>query len=355
MSTLTEIVATGAECIRRLEAWIGDKNANAILPESVALGIEVFYLKIREGDVPRELQDLAVATGKLYAELTAYSEHKARSAQPNGAPTEKFWVAAREVAKCLEASRPLPPEVLEPVIELRRQGVSPEQIARQIYGRGGVGPFLLENGAINYKLLEEEATKPGSVIGPDWIPPWHAEVQRRHAESVRNRLSAYDTLATPKKVEDPHTVEEMILEGAYVQQIERAKGVTRDEVLEVAARLGVTVEDQPGFRVAPTARPVPIERAPETGTTETAEATAETATAETATAETATEKSAKAPAMTPDQETAAKALTIDLWKANENIGFAELAQAVRDKGYPVNVQRCAGWITHFRRGRDNAA
>lgn len=342
---LQNIVTTFTEALRRIELWMNDRHGKPVMPESVAMGIQVAHLLIREGDVPQQCQDLAVASGRLYEELKAYSEHKAKSALPNGAPTSRFWSAAREVKACLETAKPIQMEVLESVQELRLQGVSPEQIARQIYSRNGVGPFLSENGGVNYGLIEREAKEPGSVLGQNWVPPWHEDAIKKHREQVAHKLEAYETLADPKRMEDPATVEEMIREGAYVQQIERTKGVTRDDVLKEAERIGVEVFDQPGFHLA---RESTVATKPEPKTSiesgkDTAGTNGEPETG-----------SRRAPEMTADQEAAAKEATIKLWEENEQLGAAELANQLRDKGFPVNTARCAAWITHHKRNRTAA-
>jgi hypothetical protein len=79
------------------------------------------------------------------------------------------------------------PRRLESVGDLVRQNVSPNQIAKHIYGylaegrETYVGPFL-RNGQVAHDLIEKEAATPGSVISPEWVHP--ARVDRSRINRV---------------------------------------------------------------------------------------------------------------------------------------------------------------------------
>ncbi|MBS0207087.1 MAG: hypothetical protein JSS49_29780 [Planctomycetes bacterium] len=244
-----QILRAVDEILRRIQRWLNDAHAEPILPEDVGLAIRSALLVCDSGEVPDCCRDLAVvAVPRLELELLGYQQRDLGKFRPeNGAPGPSFWAASKAVATVrAEADAPRT-EQLEPVHVLVSQGVTYEQIARHIYGRRGVGPFLQSNGALNTALIEQEARQPGSVIPEDWVPPWHEETLQRRRRDLSLKLQAYDWQEVAKKYDDPATVEELLRDGAYIQQIERAKGVSREEALEMARAIGITPVDGPSY------------------------------------------------------------------------------------------------------------
>ena len=245
---ITEVKTVVDELLRRINHWVDDDRNTPVVPESVAIYIRQAEIICRQGDVPESCLPLQTATARLSEEFRAYSAREHGKYRPeNGAPGPSFWAACANLARSrVGAETPLA-ERLEPVATLLKQGVSHEQIAQHIYGRRGVGPFLQINGAADVGLIEKEAANPGSVIPADWMPPWSLEVVERQKEKLSKQLKVFETLETARKYDDPCTVEEMLQQGAFVQQIERAKGVSRDEVLAAAKRMGIEAVDGPGY------------------------------------------------------------------------------------------------------------
>jgi hypothetical protein len=171
----------------------------------------------------------------------------AESDSENGAPGPRFWAAVAEFARTrYTADKPVFNKP-EPVQTLLKQGVTHTRIALQIYGRRGVGPFVRENGDVDFALIDREAREPGSVVPSNWVPPWHAELEQRCKRTLYDQLSLFARMESAKK-NTPTTVEDLLRKGTFVQQIERMKGATREEVLAAARRIGFPAIDRPGFR-----------------------------------------------------------------------------------------------------------
>lgn len=246
-----EILRMVDEMLRRITKWMNDPNGGPVVPEDVRLGIHSAAMTCGQGDIPECCRDLAIiAVPRLHEEYRGYSLREIGKVRlENGAPWPSFWAAAKAAAIARAGSDAPVGERLEPVSVLLEQGVTHDQIARHIYGRRGVGPFIQANGAPDIGLIEKEAHEPGSVIPEGWVPPWLQETLKRRQMELASKLSAFDRLECAKRYDDPATVEEMIRDGAFVQQIERAKGVTRDVVMAAAQRIGVTPVDGPGYHL----------------------------------------------------------------------------------------------------------
>ena len=251
MSRMNDILAAVSECVRRIDHWLlnlrpGDRK---VLTEDVALGIKIAAVTCANGDIPEHCRELCtIAVPKLNEELHQYEREIDGKVQPDGSPSPAFWSAAKAVAVARMGADQIGVERLEPVALLLKQGVSPEQIAFHIYGFRGNGPFVQANGAVDTLLIEQEAAQPGSVIKPDWIHPSKRQAVMAKREEAAKRLEAYDALeAGPKTDRDPSTIEGMLRDGCYVQQIEKYKGVSRDEILEVAKKHGLKAIDGPAY------------------------------------------------------------------------------------------------------------
>ena len=246
---VAEILRAVDEMLRRITRWMGDPEGGPVVPENVRLAIESTALTCESGKIPACCRDLAiVAVPRLLEEFRAYNLREYGKVRlESGAPGPSFWGAVKAVvAVRAEAEAPVV-ERLEPVSVLLGQGVSYDQIARHIYGRRGVGPFIQHNGAPDVALIEKEAREPGSVIGSDWIPPWHEQSMELRRKEMASKLKSFDRLECATEYDDPATVEEMLRDGAFVQQIQRAKGVTRDQVMAEARRIGIAAADGPGY------------------------------------------------------------------------------------------------------------
>ena len=247
---IKEITDGADEVLRRIQNWLGDKFGGPVVPDPVAVACELAREVCLSGDIPQCCQELCAAIYSLWSEYQKYERRDAGAFRPDDqSPAQAFWKAADGVAKAREGSHVPTVEALEPIALLLKQGVTHDQIARHIYGRRGEGPFMSANGVPDIVLIEQEAATPGSVLKgwPNWVTPWAAEAAQKRQELLAGRLKAFATAATPRKYEDPGTIESMLKDGCYVQQIESGKGVSRADVLKVAAELGITPVDRPGY------------------------------------------------------------------------------------------------------------
>lgn len=244
-----QILRSVDELLRRIQRWLRDPRKGPVVPEDVALAIDCARLTCDAGNVPSQCRDLAiVAVPRLAEEFRGYSQREhGKVHQESGAPGPSFWAAVKAMAVARANAEVPQAEQREPVADLISQGVTHEQIARHIYGRRGVGPLLQPNGLPDATLIEREAREPGSVIPPGWIPPWRQESAKRRSLQLQAKLQEFDRQEQTKTYDDPATVEDLLRDGAFIQQIERAKGVSRDQILETAREIGVTPVDGPGY------------------------------------------------------------------------------------------------------------
>jgi hypothetical protein len=244
----TEILQAVDEMFRRLENWITQPIPEPVLPDNVALAIARAEDVCRAGDVPTRFVDLAtVCIPMLVCQFEAYDRREHGKSQPNGAPGPAFWAAAKKARLARFDAEQASAAVRDPMANLRAQGVSDFQIAGEIYGRRGKGPFMTEDGIPDIALMNQECKEPGSVWKPGYIPPWEMEAVQARRKQHESKIAVYDRLQEGVKYEDPATVEELLREGAFIQQIENVKRVTREEVLAMAAKHGLKAVDGPGF------------------------------------------------------------------------------------------------------------
>lgn len=324
---VTQLLIVADEFLRRLLAWLQDPQGGPMVPERVAVQMHATDQVCSEpAKVPESCRALQTAISRVVEEYRGYLERELGRYRPeNGAPGPGFWAAMKAFAVARQqAEQPLL-ETLEPVGVLLQQGVTHAQIGQHIYGRRGVGPFLQANGDVNVPLIEQEAREPGSVIPPKWIPPWHTEAEARRRQLLSERLQLFSSMEVQRSYDDPCTVEEMLQQGAFVQQIERAKGVSRDDVLEAARRMGVAAVDGPGYQ-PPLSDPSPLVLLDDE--TDSVEA---------------------------DRE-ALRQLVIRLYsESSGQRGAAEIANELRKLGHDIHVNAISATIGHWKRRQQQEA
>jgi len=263
----TEILNALNEATRIMDNWIKgrQKGDSSILPDYVVAALKNAIV-VCDGDVPRECREVCMQAQILGEELRAYLIQSEGKVNPNGSPVGSFWSPISKIVDlCSKCETPYV-EQLESVKTLVEQKVSPDQIAFCIYGTrsangGYIGPFVTPHGTadvgkINRAAKSEEDQE--AVLGKDWYPPWKSNPFEQRRKDAAARVEAYRKLEEgPKRVTDPATVEELLNDGAYVQQIEKAKGVSRAEILAVADRIGIPAIDQPGWVNKTPAKTVP--------------------------------------------------------------------------------------------------
>lgn len=259
----SEIVNATNEALRLCDNWIkslqrGDAMA---LPEMIVMAFRNMVVVAESGDVPDKCRDLNIAIGKLGEELRQYVMNYDGKVNPNGSPVGSFWNAVYGIEITVNKADTVYVEQLESIKELYEQKVSKDQIAFHIYGHtyrnpatgqfSSKGPFVTEHGIVNTKLLDQAAQSLEAqelILGKDWYPPWKQNIQSNRQKETASRLQAFKTLSDgPKKNFDSRSIEQMLLEGCYVQQIEKYKGVSRNEVLDECERLGITPTNEPGW------------------------------------------------------------------------------------------------------------
>ena len=234
--------------LRRLVEWAQEKSIN-VMPDRVANQLKDTATILGQSEAPESCRSVATAVSRVAEEFRGYEQREHGKVRPeSGSPGGGFWAACIELANCRSGIDEPLVEVLEPVCLLLKQGVSHEQIARHIYGRNGVGPFMQASGVPNVSAIEKESAQPGSVLGENWVPPWHQERIDREKSKLAEMIKVMSRHRDNRRYDDPGTVESMLRDGCFVQQIEQGKGVTRAEVLKVAREIGVEAKDGPGYR-----------------------------------------------------------------------------------------------------------
>jgi len=266
-ATTKEVLHHVDELLRQLEAWASLSPPEPILPSRVEIWIEQAAATCL--NAPALLNGLRSAVEKLLIEFRRYNTRAAGAFQADGGPGSAFWTAAK-ATKLIRIELETPkPATRDSVRTLREQGVSNQQIAFSIYGFREKGPFVFEDGSIDERLLDKEAASPGSVIPRDWVSDWERDVCKAAQQKMSATLPIYDRVekAMTTRYEDPDTVETLLKKGAFVQQIMKAKHVTRSQVLAIAREIGIEPVDGPGY--APSADddddPVAIQLDPREG------------------------------------------------------------------------------------------
>jgi hypothetical protein len=310
------------ELLRRVIAWTQDSHGTPIMPAAVANQIQVVDELCQSTKLPELFMPLHTASGRIMVEYEGYLIHELGKYRPeNGSPGPGFWASMKELAVARQEADQPPVERLEPVSTLLQAGVSHAQIGLQIYGRRGVGPFIQSNGDVDVGLIELEAREPGSVIEDDWVPPWHQQAIDRRRQLLEQQTAILSKMETARHYDDPCTVEEMLQQGAFVQQVQRAKGVSRAKVLAAAQRIGVTPVDGPGYQQQ---QSHPGGEAP------------------TATAEPEVNEQS-------ERETV-RNLVIDMCQeSNGEKTAAEIVQELRSLGHDVSINVVTGFISHWKR------
>lgn len=246
-----EITNAVDDCLNRITHWCEDDGGPGVMPDTVVLSIEHAALTASSGDIPQCCQELVMACSQLQVESQRYANQEHGAWRPeNGSPGPQFWNAVKKVTEKRRGAEMPMYDILEPVCVLRKQGVDDTQIAVHIYGNGrGEGPFMRKNGQIDYVKLNQEAEKPGSVLGENWVPPWKMRQVEERKKGLATQLLAFDHLETGQHYEDPGTVESMLMDGCYIQQIMAGKNVSRSEVLRAAEEIGIPAVDRPGIEI----------------------------------------------------------------------------------------------------------
>lgn len=233
------ILAAVDTLIRVHDEWEADPKSPVVPTERFEKAVNLCVSICAAGEIPAECRQLVAAVAVLGREWQDYSTGR----QDNEfRPLGSFWDAFRAVKGARKGSQKLEPRKVEPVAILIQQGVSPKQIAYFIYGDNGVGPFVGPRGEVLHDLIDKERLNPGSVIPKDWVHPAELAAMQAQEADLETQLQNF-TQEIEVDGTDPASIEDMLREGAFINQICRAKGVTREEVIHVANHLQIQARD----------------------------------------------------------------------------------------------------------------
>lgn len=232
-----EIVDAVSTMIDEHDRWADDPDAPEVPTQRLELAIDAAILECAHGDIPSDCRQLVTSMDVFAGEWSLYKSGKWDHQQR---PMPQFWDAFRDVMAARRGATVTVKRSIEPVAELIRQKVPHAQIAT-IYG-GERGPFL-DGGVLQVELILREAEEKGSVIPTDWVHPDAMESEQRQMENLKGKLAALQSRdsRSVKGRDKPEeaTIEQMIREGANVEQISSVKGVSADEVRDVAEQCGL--------------------------------------------------------------------------------------------------------------------
>jgi hypothetical protein len=225
------------------DAWVAnpDPQYKDIPPREFEEACEALFDAIVGEDIPAEMRDLVRAIETFQTQWQLYA---GGAREHDGRPKGSLWRALRQIIKDRLQTSELRPKKPEPVHELLRQNVSPNQIAQAIYGWKGVGPFL-KDGVVLYDLIDKEAKTPGSVItDPNWLPGYEVERLREHNISLKKRQDKIDELIAGPEKARPQDPLQLLKEGQFVDVIAKVTGYTEEQVLGMAKIINV----EPSYR-----------------------------------------------------------------------------------------------------------
>lgn len=221
--------------IQTHDAWVD--SPFELLTDDYEQTLKACVDEFKTADLPSEMRDLNDAVIELGVRYEAYEDYVTKR-QPM--PRQEFWAAVQSLKDAVAGQEIVYQRTPEPVSMLLEQGVSYNQIAQQIYGHNGEGPFLT-NGVTNTALILKECKAPGSVVG-DWVHP----NERNRVTAARNDESKrIERLAVKANVNIPvgrETFEELFQQGVPVVQIADIKQCSIEQVMQEAKKF-------PGMKV----------------------------------------------------------------------------------------------------------
>lgn len=220
-------------------AWVD--SAEKLLTEDYEDSIRELFDAFETGSLPANCRKLAVAVDDLSDEWDRYESNVT---QLKPMPGEEFWASVEQVRGERRGAVPEERKPLESVAYLKSTGVTPQQIA-VIYSHmtaSGVriGPFM-RNGIPQVHLVLQELEKPGSIITEGWTHPADEERLSRAQKVESQRIARMEERRAPAKP-CPESIEELLRQSVFPQQIAAMHGVTLTTVLNEAKRLGIKPE-----------------------------------------------------------------------------------------------------------------
>jgi hypothetical protein len=224
--------------------------------------VEDLAMVVEDVTAPLDCQELVVAIGRFLVHWDRYTKQVEQT--PTGEPQPVLWSAYREILEKRRGSAAPSTTPKEPVHALLAANVPALTIAKiyedgrrpETFGGDAVhyGPFFDSLGRPDHVLIQQQAkAELAGNIEEMVVPPgWQSEEDERMAASRRRmmerRLNKVKLAAADRErddetqggggYEDPATIEQLILEGAFESQIAKVKNVSVAEVRAVAAKMG---------------------------------------------------------------------------------------------------------------------
>lgn len=214
-------------------AWIdGDDR---FITETFETACDDLVDSFASGDIPAELRKVErVVSGQIAAEWAAWKKRAASADDHTLLPTADFWKAVERLEQAAEAAQQRPAAAVESISELKRQGVSDQQIC-VIYG------WVDRRGAPEIWRLREELSEPGKHTA-GWVNP--VEKRRREREDREREISDRIRRRQTNKLNaltEPcaESVEQLVQQGLCVSQISKMRKCPPADVFAECDRLGL--------------------------------------------------------------------------------------------------------------------
>jgi len=233
-----EILASVDRLVDCHDRWSEDDQAPDVPTQEMERLMEAVIEVCDTGSVPEDCRSLVTSVGRLSVEWESYRNGNWDRA---GRPYPSFWNSFRGMLN-ERATAVVVPQASPPSVQaLIDEGVGYQQIAYAIYGSRSLGgPFIDENGHMSEVLIRKEAEEPGSVVPVGWIHPSIQQQQANREDRERTRIQAVADLENKDK--PVPTVEEMLNDGAYIEQITKITKREEDQIRQMAEILGIPIK-----------------------------------------------------------------------------------------------------------------
>ena len=257
----TEILESVERLQKEWDQWADDPMSPEAIEEDSTLeaAIQNAIDVCGTGDVPSACRELVDAVSRFAMEHANYrgGDFDRMTLAPWRKHAAAFAAVCRAHAGALQPRK----TIVESVQLLRSQkdssgrGVPDWQIA-EIYGCRAsgkwVGPFFSPNEEVLGHLISQEADKPGSIIGPNFVHPQDAEAERQRTSEVAGRLNRLQQKANedkPRKFTDEDVLN-YLREGAFAHQAADVYQITLAEVHRIARDGNIVLENANEYLMA---------------------------------------------------------------------------------------------------------
>ncbi len=169
---------------------------------------------------------------------SAFEQHKnlvEKTGNDHVIAPNSLWRAIDRLADERRATRPHKKRVLEPILRLINDKVSPSQICRMY-------EWMETDGSPQLWKLDEEIAKPGTWTGKNFVHPLDRKDKQREAREQeifdRNRQRRDQKLAAAE-ITDPTSIDELVAQGISARQIAKNKRIPVEEVYRLCEEMGI--------------------------------------------------------------------------------------------------------------------